>query len=574
MQKEIQSGIQIAVGQLYTEKNCETVIVVEGLENGQVYYGRLYGFDETRVSSGYGSEKEESFLERYTLLEKPLAELLEIGEAIIRGEIEFRVENPAADFQDENAIVSADAKSGLLARVSALEKVSMQMESLKQCFSLAMAKKKAELEVIHREMEAQLSAVYKVMRRIVRVIQSIELYLGINEEMVQFQEGEFAEESEPIVFRQLVLYMDEEVADTEWGGLDVNDLDKFEEWLRNPENLKLVLPEKKGMVAFKPRRYRKEYGSAEHNAAMAQANLMTFFLIRNGDNLTRIYTDNLSVSNTMFPGSQGMAELQKRAESAWSERDKEGIKDELQDHARLAMFFQGLIDRSDVFKPHAQNLSIFTEGGAGHVVFLYDAENLIEGGRTSFRKWQAEINEKMERGSRIVVAGAEGFRDMYPNRFARYYNNQYSAPSRPADGVYNVEVIDGEFRFFYLPSSHGWQSTVTRRVSYMVKPSDSFVLNYDQISLEDVEFYLKNRVDRPNYLEMMPVLRTIRKERLEEVRIEREFAKTMAHTCKVEIEAVLQAVEWWKMKVISKRPLGRDDAKAWRMIKSKILREK
>lgn len=151
MQKEIQSGIQIAIGQLYAEKNCEKVIVVERLEGGQVYFGCLYGFDETRVSSGYGSEMEERFLERYTLLEKPLSELLKIGEAIIRGEIDFRVENPAVDFQDENAIVSADAKSGLLSRVSALEKASMQMESLKQCFSLAMAKKKAELEIIRRE---------------------------------------------------------------------------------------------------------------------------------------------------------------------------------------------------------------------------------------------------------------------------------------------------------------------------------------------------------------------------------------------------------------------------------------
>lgn len=238
------------------------------------------------------------------------------------------------------------------------------------------------------------------------------------------------------------------------------------------------------------------------------------------------------------------------------------------------MFFQGLIDRSDVFKPHAQELSIFNGGGEGSVVFLYDAEMLLPGGRLPFWKWQKNINEKLQRGSRVVIAGAEGFKDMYRNRFARYYNNQYSAPSRPEDGVYNLELIDGEFRFFYLPGKHGWQDSVTRRVSYKVFSSDSFVLNYDQISLEDVEFYLKDRVQRQNYLGMMPVLRTIRKERLEETRVEREFARAMAHTCKVSEQTVFGAVEWWKMKVISKRPLGNDDAKAWRMIKSKVLREK
>jgi hypothetical protein len=575
MQKQIeQKSAEVQAGQVYTDKRFEAIVKVEKVEAGRVYFAQVIGFDEARLRKEYGSEATEQFLQRYQLLEKPLDELVALGEKIISGEIPYTFENVGAEFEGESAMVSADAKTGLLAKVAGLEQVSAQMESMRQCFSFAMNKKKAELEAINQAMKAQLELVYKTMRRIVKVIESIELYLGINEEMVQFQAGEFAEEGEPIVFRQLVLFMDEEVAETSGGGLDVNDLDKFEEWLRNPENLQLVLPEKKGMVAFKPRRYRKEYGNPMTDAQMQQVNAMTFFLIRNGDNLTRIFTNNLQVSKTMFPGSSGMAELQKRAEKAWAEREKEEIKDELQDHARLAMFFQGLIDRSDVFKPHAQGINIFTDGAEGSVVFLYDAEALLPDGRKPFRQWQAEINEKLVRGSRVVIAGAEGFKDMWPNRFARYYNSQYIAPSKPEDGVYNLEEKEGKFIFFYLPKSHGWKEHVTRQVSYMVQPSDSFVLNYDQISLEDVEFYLKNRVERPNYLKMMPVLRTIRKERLEETRVELEFARAMAHTCKVPEETVLQAVQWWKMKVISKRPLGADDAKAWRMIKAKIQREK
>jgi len=73
---------------------------------------------------------------------------------------------------------------------------------------------------------------------------------------------------------------------------------------------------------------------------------------------------------------------------------------------------------------------------------------------------------------------------------------------------------------------------------------------------------------------MMPLLRDLKERRLKEMFAEQEFCKAMAFDCGVPEQKVFDAVDWWKMKVIMKRPLDNDDAKAWRMIKAKILREK
>lgn len=588
MNSELNSGTpKIEVGQIWFRSNFETLIHVDKIENGKVHYSRVNNYDVSKLSH-YGSNTEEQFLRDNTLLTIPLDKALELGEQIIRGEIKYEiaVENES-DYENQSALVSADAKQTLVAKVNQLQQTQAGLENMRACFMLSMQKKKAELDLIRQSMNQQLSSIKNLMRRIVKVIESIELYLGVNEEMTRFQEGDFADINEPIIFRQLVLYMDEEVANTKSGGFDINNLEDFENWLRVPENLQQVMPDKKGIVAFKPRRYKKQYGDAWLDSCMAQHNNKTFFLIRNGDNLTHIFASNLQCGKTMFPGQSGMAEMQKRAQSGW-DSDKEKVKEEIQDQARLALFFQGLIDRSDVFKPHAPVINIFEDGAQGIVRFLYDAEDLLPDGRMRFNEWRKEINSFIERGSRIVVVNAPSYSEQYPEgeRFARYYSNSYRAPRPPFDGLYSVnESFNGgrtgkEQRLYILynpkDTVYTWTDYGERKnsLSFEIRREDDFILNYDHIDLQDIEFYLQNRIDRPNYLSMMPVLRELKVRRLKEMFAENEFAKAMSFQCKVSEQTVLDAIDWWKMKVIMKRPLDKDDAKAWRMIKSKILREK
>ena len=129
-----------------------------------------------------------------------------------------------------------------------------------------------------------------------------------------------------------------------------------------------------------------------------------------------------------------------------------------------------------------------------------------------------------------------------------------------------------------MPNDEVWQGwgggykDRQKRVSFNLRRSDSFTLNYDLITFKDVDYFIKNRYERKNYLDILPVLRGIRKRRLVELEWEKGFVKTVASNHNVTEELVWKGIEWWKTKVIWKRPLTKDDNKAWRMINGWVKR--
>lgn len=87
------------------------------------------------------------------------------------------------------------------------------------------------------------------------------------------------------------------------------------------------------------------------------------------------------------------------------------------------------------------------------------------------------------------------------------------------------------------------------------------------MKIEDIEYYIKDRLNRKHYASMMPVLKGIRKMILEERVQEEGFIELIGSQVDNSTDEILEAIEWWKRKVIEKRPLVREDAKAVRMIK-------
>jgi len=101
-----------------------------------------------------------------------------------------------------------------------------------------------------------------------------------------------------------------------------------------------------------------------------------------------------------------------------------------------------------------------------------------------------------------------------------------------------------------------------------------YVLNYDDTSSEELQAYFDDRTKREEFREMMPILKRALLEKRREEAGEAAFVDLMLRTlhdedycCGVSEGAVREAVKWWKEKVIFTRPLTKDDAKAWRMIK-------
>ena len=124
-------------------------------------------------------------------------------------------------------------------------------------------------------------------------------------------------------------------------------------------------------------------------------------------------------------------------------------------------------------------------------------------------------------------------------------------------------------------NSHDRKNNIT----YIIWKDDDFIFNYDALPYEDIDFYLTNRIDRPNYLVMIPTLLDLKAFREKEMAKEKEFSELMVYEIMKELriedrkkvtEVLDKCITWWKMKVISKRPLMEDDAKAWRMIRGRV----
>lgn len=127
------------------------------------------------------------------------------------------------------------------------------------------------------------------------------LYLGRDIKVVPVRKGPKAPDSEKITVRQRVLYMAEEVGVIGGhAGFDFRNLDEFDEWVAEPEHLDMIAPESKCIVALKPRRRDVDYGDRLLSLFMNLENRKTYFLLRNGEMLYRVFAP-VQVGTALFP---------------------------------------------------------------------------------------------------------------------------------------------------------------------------------------------------------------------------------------------------------------------------------
>lgn len=533
-----------------------------------------------------GSSREE--VERYLARAK---ELVETGEGIeLIKAIQEDQEEPTMELmRQEDKLFALQRKA-----LHMLEK----SEQVKQQMKVAMEVKKAEMEIMMREAEALISEAMESVAKIQKVVRSLELYCGVDEEMVQIQEGNPASPETPLSLRQAVIFMDEEVGQWRQGGFDYSNVKDFDKWLTVPANLFRVAPEEKCIVAFRPRRYVKDYKDPYENSVKNRWNKETYFLIRNGGNLYRIFTENLQLGKKMFMSTEDLEKLSKNEDvkTSWGGTQKRYTEQEIADKkdlfTRQALFIQGILDRGEVLSPVPPGVNIFNpETYQNWLKLIYDADGVLTDGRPSFKDWKDQINEQISEGSRVVIAEdwlRSESRDslwILNNRCKRYYSNSYNAPGVPWDGgMYIAEkgfekrsaYSSGEWDFAikYFPGGtySSWSDYGIERknkILFGVDRTDN-VLNYDLVSLEDVEYYLNDRVNREGYANMLPLLEKIRVERLAEIEQEKDFVKLIAGRNSIRESVIWSLVDWWKTKNKWKRPIRKDDTLALRMIEKRL----
>ncbi len=206
------------------------------------------------------------------------------------------------------ALAQAEAPSTALAVAHGVEDVNAYGKALAKAKDKTLPElfKKVKEQHVHMAtwMKAELIPASAELERAKGVteiinnkIHTVELYAGLQEKLVQIRKGEPASVDAKVHLMQRRAYMDEEcLVRYQAGGMDFEDLEAFDKWLARDEHMTRILPHERCILAFRVRRYNKDYGVGDslerfikfqfHN----EYNKQTFLYIRNGRQLWRMNT--------------------------------------------------------------------------------------------------------------------------------------------------------------------------------------------------------------------------------------------------------------------------------------------
>lgn len=439
-----------------------------------------------------------------------------------------------------------------------------RMELAQKVMESKLACQRYALEQKMKPLRDAMEVMKKTVKNITYAISVIEGYLGEGIEYITIAEGERAPQGTPVSVRQRILFMDEEVmiVDEFGNGIDYHDKNVFYEKMKEHSFRDIIVPEQRCIVVMKPRRYNRTYSSDFYeNELMNKWNHHSFVVIRDGDCVDCIESDNLCVYDKVFKRID-TTKLDK-----WEEKKAKNL---VKRTMYLCAVLQGLVEKGLIFD--GDTFVNIIKGDNLNLVYD-DDDNSIGSGIMPWREFLRTKNADIRRGSRILyVDGGET---------KRYYYNKYSIPPAPKRGVYNVDVEQGVIRFLYLPEQtiYGYWDYHERkkRESWLID-STALYINYDNVFSNELDKYLKDRTQRHLYESILPLIVTMKKAKQEEEKwendfvslMEREFARYNNEDVR---SAINEGIEWWKKKVIYVRPLKSDDKKSWRMIKGYVKRK-
>lgn len=453
------------------------------------------------------------------------------------------------------AVSNAESKEEIIAYSHKMELLANKTEESQIILKCYIEYKKSLLDEKLKEFDDRISLYKDKIKEINQMVSAIELYYGIKEEVKTIATGTTASIDTKISIRQKILFMDEECAISDvYGhlkdGFDYNNIEDFCSWLKDTHNRDQVIPEQKSIVVLKPRRYNKDYRSSYENALLNQYNRESYILIRNGENLYLIFTENLYIYDTVFPSKDVANKLFEKISQDFRKKSGEEIdyRSIFSRTKAFAVFVQGILDRTTLLHPIKENSNYLY--GSADVEYIYDDDNILSDSKPRYREC-----------------------------FKKYYRE---FPEIPEDGIYEVsEILTDEYYgericFKYRPGGQYYSFTDgykdrTIAVTFCATRNSDWIINYDQLELSDIDYYLNSRIDRPSYNNFLPLLKTVRQQLIKEQQSEQLFIDlVMNHLRLKDRQIVIDCVSWWKYKNKIKRSIDKNDALAYKMITTRI----
>ena len=385
-------------------------------------------------------------------------------------------------------------------------------------------KKMLELEKQKQELKSQIAEMEKWLKGKYRVICAYETYLGTKEEIVELI-GEGKTSNEPIHLYQAVRFMDEEygivnlekITETtyvEMDAFDYKNIDLFDKWIT--ENYKMFIPSERGIVMWRIKRLRKDYGDTWENMVCNGYNANCYFLIRNGERLYRIFSDVASKDDTMFPTEQ-QSLIAGRKWSTSKEFDQESFMENTLPWKYILVAIQGILDRTNILGTDCQFKTNLICGlfDKEKIVLVRDKERKDLIGDNTMPSWSNYLKEnrnKTKIGDRIIITDLWGSKNYYVghtddisficDHHIGWRRRWVGIPNRSK--VYEIKDYDekkDKYKILYF-EERWFDDIKKKRTAIWLHKTEFF--NLSQTTEKDLKYYLNDRRERENYLDMLP----------------------------------------------------------------------
>lgn len=388
-------------------------------------------------------------------------------------------------------------------------------------------KKMLELEKQKQELKSQITEMEKWLKGKYRVICAYETYLGTKEEIIELI-GEGKTSNEPIHLYQAVRFMDEEygivnlekITETtyvEMDAFDYKNIDLFDKWIT--ENYKMFIPSERGIVMWRIKRLRKDYGDTWENMVCNGYNANCYFLIRNGERLYRVFSDISSKDDTMFPTKEQNIQAGRK----WStskEFDQESFMENTLPWKYILVAIQGILDRTNILGTDCQFKTNLICGlfDKEKIVLVRDKERKDLIGDDTMPSWSTYLKEnrnKTKIGDRILITDLWGSKNYYIGHtddisFICEHNIGWrrrwvGIPDRSK--VYEIKDYDekkDKYKILYFEER--WCDDIKKKRTAIWLNKDEF-FNISQTTEKDLKYYLNDRRERENYLDMLPKIK-------------------------------------------------------------------
>jgi hypothetical protein len=376
-------------------------------------------------------------------------------------------------------------------------------------------------------------------------VKTLSLYTGEGEDgpTVDVQtaaRGASAPASEPLTLYQNLLYLDEELAvDLTDGGFDFFQLDDIGNIFASDGSLiERMIPARRGAVLVRVRRDTKNYfvgdktmAAALRNAQLNAENMVTYLLVRDGENIHLVHSEVTSdLTKHLFPTRHEIdAIFRKHGRDIRPEHlEYSSVKDDFEKrtlyYKRILLMMWGLDARLGLFGSF-YNQDVFDSWyddrlHAERIVYVHDADNAIGEERPSFADWVASKNAMIQTGSRlavdwgdIITENSAPFCFEERRRGEDTPQQRYLPVERFGSAVASIKdgrlIVKTAVRHKWHDESRNKRANANATVDLIkgVTSNPPSAICLDEVTRDEIRYYLNSRKQRESYLSYLQLFR-------------------------------------------------------------------